>query len=276
VDYDLGRPDSEKTNNVTAADIDPQLLADVAVKVAAAVRQVIDESMIEDFLRSLQPVFDSLNWLRERAPLNWPAVEDLETAYSVMKAGIPLVFVPNRALVGTLLSAESYDERVEILRAHVPDVVRDCREALNGHQLHAEVDDAGQLIVEVLAALEIGHYRSAQALAVCVCDGLLLRMLKTKNYERMKQHVKNADLDEAINGRLFRSELALMPILSFLTPWDALGPKQPPRRLSRHVTVHGGRLEHFSEGNAILAAMLAVSLALGVSEWLHVATFVTD
>ena len=221
-------------------------------------------------LQSLRPVFDSLRWLADRAPLNWPAVEDLNAVYEVMTDGIPLVFVPNRDLVYEVLTASSYEERVAILKASQSDVVRDCRAALSDHSLHAQVEALTPLALDALSCLELGQHRSAQALAVCICDGLLVRAFQTPDYERWKKHVKLADLDEAIMNRLYRFELSLMPIVPFLKSWNPLGRRAAPARLSRHVTIHGGTADHFSEGNALMAAMLAVSLLLGVSEWMEV------
>jgi hypothetical protein len=112
------------------------------------------------------------------------------------------------------------------------------------------------------------------SLAVVVCDTLLQTSLirpslirpgstRRDRYPLMIETVNDAHFDD----ELLDLALALRPVVSFLAEWRPSDHSKPkPKRLSRHLSVHGASPEHFSEGNATLAVMLATSLLIGLSE----------
>jgi hypothetical protein len=62
---------------------------------------------------------------------------------------------------------------------------------------------------------------------------------------------------------------ALAPIPTFFTPWFRDQGTSPPAELSRHVSVHHADIAHFTEENALIAAMLVTSVMKAVDEKRH-------
>jgi hypothetical protein len=69
------------------------------------------------------------------------------------------------------------------------------------------------------------------------------------------------------DDELLNVSLAFRPLLSFYATWTPGDPAPPPVRLSRHHTTHDASPDQLTERNATVAAMLATSLVLAVSDW---------
>lgn len=243
---------------------------------------------VVDTARMLQPLLDTYNQtfvgafaglmetlapIYARMPQNWPHPsngENLDEFFAILDEGIPLAYVPRPTIVTELLEAPDYESRVGVLTSRTAEIIEDCRAALNAHPLHLDVANLRPLMEEVLSVLRLGYPASAQSLAVCISDALLHRTLQTRRYLKIIKRIESAGLDDVFYTGVYRFELALRPVISFLNDWDSLSDDPPPDRLSRTATVHGTSPEHLSEGNAVIAVMLATSLLLGVSEWNHV------
>ncbi len=117
---------------------------------------------------------------------------------------------------------------------------------------------------QVIAALSGRHDAPAQALAVSVIETVVLRELHSTNQQTLK---KNWSFDFGVS--VFKARLvgALAPLLPFYTGWTpGNSPYPPPKALSRHVSAHQADEEHYTEGNAIIAMMLMVSVPRALQE----------
>lgn len=63
-----------------------------------------------------------------------------------------------------------------------------------------------------------------------------------------------------------RVKAALAPIPKFYTPWWPASGLPIPVELSRHVSVHQADVLHYTEENAVIAAMLVASVLKAVDE----------
>jgi len=204
---------------------------------------------------------------RQRLPQNWPAElnSKLWATRSIIEAeGIPLVYVPRADVVGLVFAAASRDERVRVLLAHEGEILDDCDEAL-AVDLHASVEAQVPLVRQAVAAYRSGHVAASQALSVVVCD-TLIRANVAPRYPSAKAQSGGADLRQAIMADILRVELALAPVVRFLTEWSPESGKPELEELSRHVTVHHATDAHLRDDNAIVALMLATGLVRGFSE----------
>jgi hypothetical protein len=265
-------------DGITPSEIDPHSAA-VAVSHLAHFLDEFSKSMesvlgtieafhpvLLGFQESVADAVRTFDYIYERLPLNWPAGEAARF-YAILDEGVPLVYIPRRETVLALMEASDYDDRMTVLKDRKAEVIADCRSALDEQPLHASVENLSPLVAEALTCLESDQYASAQAQAVCVCDTMLHRYAKTRRYKKIIATIESTDLDGAYYQGLYRFALALRPTVTFLAEWDSLSETPAPHRLSRHATVHGISPEHLTEGNAVIAIMLASSVLLGMSEW---------
>jgi len=207
---------------------------------------------------------DLLESLRKDEPPNWAGVDvDLDVVTTIIRDdGIPLVWVPRAEILEDLLEADDREARVAVLLARIDDLVEDCRDVLE------DVDDqslAGQkpLAVNAVDSLADGHFEAAQALAVTVTETAVMRSLKG-SYKQVKTQVLfDPDL---VPWTQLRLRAALAPIASFFTPWRPSDGVPAPAALSRHVSVHQANVEHYSQGNAVIAVLLVVSVLRALQE----------
>jgi hypothetical protein len=211
-------------------------------------------------------LFDELNItdLDGFYPPNWPPNVALDTITEVINDdGIPIVWVPRESIVEQVLAAGSRPERIAILLEHSADVAADCRAVLDEI---TEPTLAGQvpLAVRALEAIADGHLEAAQALATVVTETVVAGALSGK-YEEVKKVVR-FDHNKVPWTRL-RLAAALGPIHRFYTPWFKSSGAPAPEGLSRHVTVHGANVSHYTPGNALVAVLLVTSVLRAIQEW---------
>lgn len=213
---------------------------------------------------SIAPALSSmLERLRETRPPNWSDDIDLEQVLAVIQEdGLPLVWLPRAEIVAEVLDVPSRAARVEVLLRHADELIVDCRAVLAavGHETLA-----GQLPLAVRAvdALEAGHHEAAQALAVVVTETAVARAISGKYEDVKKQVLFDPDLVPYTEMRL---RAALAPIGPFYTSWYASSGTPAPEALSRHVTVHQADHTHYTEGNAMVAVLLATSVLRALQE----------
>jgi hypothetical protein len=217
----------------------------------------------------LDPQFANLADLRrQRYPLNWVSKTlrtDLGIAFPIIKdEGIPLVYVPRADIFTPVLVAEDRAERIRILMQRKDDVLDDCADALTV-DMHSNVEDQVPLVREAVSAYRTGVAAAAQALAVVACDTLIKSHIDYR-YPNAQRRAIPGDLDAAILGNILRIELAVAPVVKFLTDWSPESGQPQPQELSRHVTVHHATTAHLRDDNGLIAVMLATGLIRALSE----------
>lgn len=212
---------------------------------------------IPDAMRSILESF------REHLPPNWPAGVDLDRVVEIVSTdGLPLVWVPRAEIVLKILDAETRDDRVAILLDHVPELVEDCQDVLNG-LADDELIGQRQLAQGAVEALGEGHYEAAQALSVVVAETAISRSISGSYREVRTQVTFDPEL---VSFTLLRLHTALAPIVRFYTPWRPEWPQPAPEALSRHVTAHQADPDHFTRGNGVIAVLLVCSVLRALQE----------
>lgn len=247
-----------------------EMVKPVIESVTATVLPVIRS--YEDLMPSVAKVANVLasagSFLRRWVP-NWSANVDPEKAWDITHEGIPLAFVPRAAIVEELVAAEDRDQRRKIVLRSKQLILDDCRTALvldEGDRMPESISMLPPLLFEVFDVLEAGHTASACALGCSVIDSALRRTNKGKkfDYNRTREMSIVTKLQEAVAKNDFRVCLAFQPLHSLLEPWK---PGRPvPLMPSRHVMAHWLEPQHASETDAIIVAMAATSLFLGLVE----------
>jgi hypothetical protein len=201
--------------------------------------------------------------LHAALPPNWDDIPDWRVVEKVVSEdGLPLAWVPRGRIVNRILASQTQRGRLGVLRAHRQDIVEDCRACLAACHDKAVIGEA-QLARKALEALAAEHDSAAQALAVVVTESTIRRFID-KRYEDAR---KKAQFDRDVSIQLFRTTVAVAPVLRFYTTWYP-DQKQPiPKGLSRHVSVHQPTMRHYTRTNALIAVMLMSSLLREVCEW---------
>jgi hypothetical protein len=256
-------------------------LAKVVAPMAAQMREQWASALSGLDLRPLLPAIElppglvqTLKRWREFVPSNWPPNVDVDRmTEALVHHGIPLVWAPRQEVVAEVLAAKTRAERVAALVAHQSEVIQNCRDVL------AEVSSPtydGKVVLagSALDALDAGHHEASQALAVVVVESAVATAIH-KQYDKVRTKVL-VDLD-AVHISDLRLRAALAPLHRFYTPWEeGKTPGPMPEELSRHVTVHSASPEHFNEGNAVLAVLMASTILRALQELEEIRTTLGD
>jgi len=207
-------------------------------------------------------IVEALTRIRLRPP-NWPDVADrTRLAEVIQDDGIPLVWVPRADIVAELLTAPDRAARIKVLIGRRDDVVEDCRAVLE--TVGEPYADKVQLALQAVDALAAGHEQAAQALATVVVESST-RLAIDESSTKVQNRVR-VKLDDVADVEI-RLRAALAPLDVFYKEWHGTkNPKPMPKALSRHVTCHWAEPDHFSEGNALVAVMLAASVLRALQE----------
>ncbi|WP_018909468.1 hypothetical protein [Salinispora arenicola] len=240
--------------------------------VGAATRQMaerlasfdqIEKSLasIETAIRFSETTVTAFTRLLEILPPNWPdglsSVSDEDLFAVVQDEGIPLVWVPRGEIVSAVLAAPDRQARIKILLARSGEVMQDCRDALHHASGNSDVASQVPLAHKAIDAFDGGHTEAAQALAVVVTETAVSRTIHHK-YHKVHDMVKVEPANLPIGQVRLRAALA--PIRPFYTQWSPHKGAPPPAELSRHVSVHQADAGHYTDGNALIAVMLASSV----------------
>jgi hypothetical protein len=214
-------------------------------------------------------VLEKIDWaallavMRAALPPNWDENVDLDIIESVLNdEGIPLVFVPNNAVLHRLLAASDRTARVAVLLQAKDEILQDCQTTL-AQVTHSSLAGQLPLAKDAVAACQDGHFHSGQALAVSVVETVVSHILGM-NYNQAKFGLV-LDLDDLPYTEV-RVKAALAPIPKFYTSWYPTSGAPIPIELSRHVSIHQADVQHYTEENAVIAAMLTASVLRAVDE----------
>jgi hypothetical protein len=243
-------------------------LAESAMASIAKQTEQIRQSTLEAF-RTAQLPFDTWKKFREQMsaifPANWRGISfDLDRIQEVLQSdGIPIVHVPRASIVTTILGAEDYEARVQIIQENLDDIAADCEKALDA-EFDSWFDQHAPLARRAVQAYRAGHYEAAQALAVNLCDTYFKKFLVGKTYPQM---VESITIEQANSGSMalaFNVLYALVPGVPFLTPWWPSGEAEPPTTFSRHVSIHFANVDQMTQVNATIAIMFVTSLTVAI------------
>ncbi|WP_018807360.1 hypothetical protein, partial [Salinispora arenicola] len=233
----------------------------VAKNLASIETMVTNLAPIETTIRNLSEAgLAAFTRLLETLPPNWPddlAVLDSELFAVVQDEGIPLVWVPRGEIVSDVLAAPDRQARIKILLARSGEVMQDCRDALHHANGNSDVASQVPLAHKAIDAFDGGHTEAAQALAVVVTETAVSRTIHHR-YDKVRALVKVEPAELRIGQVRLRAALA--PIRPFYTRWFPHTGAPPPAELSRHVSVHQADAGHYTDGNALIAVMLASSV----------------
>lgn len=207
-----------------------------------------------------------LETMRAALPPNWDESVDLDLIETILNdEGIPLVFVPDHAVLKQLLGAPDRAARVAILLGAKERVLADCQLTL-AEVTHSSLVGQLPLAKDAVASCQDGHSFSGQALAVSVVETVVGNILGL-NYGQAKQDLV-LDLDDLPYTEV-RVKAALAPIPKFYTSWYPNRGLPAPVELSRHVSIHQADVQHYTEENALIASMLVASVMKAVDESQH-------
>jgi hypothetical protein len=196
-----------------------------------------------------------LEAMRAALPPNWDEGVDLELIESILnEEGIPLVFVPNNAVLKKLFAAPDRAGRVAVCQSTLADVT------------HSSLAGQLPLAKDAVASCQDGHSKSSQALAVSVVE-TVIRNILGMDYRQARQHLV-LDLDD-LSYTEVRVKAALAPIPKFYASWYPNQGLPAPVELSRHVSIHQADVQHYTEENALIASMLVASVMKAVDESQH-------
>ena len=238
---------------------------------------------VSDAILQLTPIAEKdgrvAEFMRRWVP-NWSNGVDPDRAWDVTVEGIPLAFVPRARIVDQLIAAENRDARLDIVLSSKSLILSDCRDALDVEDddpLPESLATLPALLREVVDVLEVGYVASACALGISVIDVALRRTSEKKiNYSNVRTAVVAKKLRKAIAENDFRVIRAMRPLHSLCVNWDPRSQEPLPPMPSRGAIAHWAEPGHLSETNAILIAMAATSLLLGLAEREVVARLVED
>ncbi|WP_188547530.1 hypothetical protein [Rhodococcoides trifolii] len=199
--------------------------------------------------------------VKDARPPNWSdeiTIDLLKMKTIAEDEGIPLFYVPRAEIVLSLLEADGEEARLTIIDARYADIGADCHDALTD-PMHSTVADRAQLVMRAVEAFEDGHFESAQALAVVVCDSYLKSHVPGR-YKQMRESLAIEDSEEAALWPLLRFYMPMAAAVPFLAHWDPSDTGLAPTTLARHVTVHGASTDQLNKVNATIAIMLATSM----------------
>lgn len=221
-----------------------------------------------------------------RHPNWWGTGAGGELLIAARAEGLPLAWVPRRAIVRLLAAAATPGERAEILKNHPGEILTDCAAALD-ECTHPWIANDVVLARKALEAVKAGQHEAGMALAVCMGEPLAAWAATPRvqafesdaDHETWTRRRKNGskygwaqieieragnDYERAAN---FQYQVLIAPLPRFFTPWTPESGKPRPSALSRHVVAHQAALDHFSPENALLSIMLISSILREQQDW---------
>jgi hypothetical protein len=229
-------------------------------------------------IRAAEPAWDSYDATRDsnrpmppfyvavRRPNWWGAGATPEDLHRLAKeSGIPVSWVPPAHVLRLLLDAADHDTRLRVLVDHQRDIRQLCGETA-GYCDDEWLGDAPQMAAKVLAAWGDGHPEAAACMGLLAVEELAHQVSRV---DRGKKHqgLKRAAEAVVTNDDWFpQGQTALSPLFPLYTQYHPHKGDQVPEQLSRHALVHSISLGHLSEGHAVVAIMLMISLLREMQE----------
>jgi hypothetical protein len=253
------------TSNITQqlSELGAELSAHVAERMTPLIRDFRVE--LTPFFDRMRPTFEGLaTAARAAMPPNWEEEEIgtellLRRGELIQTTGVPLVWVPDTAIVWSLEKASNDNARADVLRVHQRTILESCRDCLS-EILHPGLRFLAESTYEAAESMKAGRNRAAQALATAAIDTAYTRLLEHRTSARARKEFTKELRDQSLTAIRFALVVAAIP-----PALKAFGPTTPiPTRYNRHATFHAVTPEQYSDTNALIAVMLASSC---LREW---------
>lgn len=216
--------------------------------------------LLSDLMPKLQ-LREWLDGLLDRvSPANWREVEEglrLTDLVEMSRAGIPVAWVPRGAVLSAMIEADPAD-RLHVLANHQGEVLEDCQAVLAAVAC-GRYDEQMQLLGQAITALRSGLDGPAQAAACSVLD-TVLKENGSYNYWRAVAATEDYEL------RRLRYYATMAPLGPALEQFKREKGDPVPAVFNRHATTHAACAIQYTPCNALVAAMLAVSVVRELHE----------
>ncbi len=210
------------------------------------------QQMCEDVGPRLQRAFELL---ARSLPPNWHD-GDFHAGVRLASAGWPIVWVPRPDIVASLISADTDDQRNELLVQEASQILDDIDQVLDD----IERTGPSMFVVmerEAVAAGRQNLWIACQTTVATILDGLV--GVKTLLKPNIKKLPEAFDEDETAIVEL-RLALILQALpRAFVSFWPDRG-DPIPTTFNRHATVHTPSVEQFTPQNALFGLLLTTSL----------------
>jgi hypothetical protein len=189
-------------------------------------------------------------------PDNWDETVDDESAQALICAGWPLMWAPRSNIVQQLIDADDDEARKAIVLAHADEILSDCAEALDMIDQEDLLFHRG-MTTEAITAARSNLLKAAQSTAIVAIDAACLMHWKIKVGPQLKQTVQSVG---DIKLRDVLRALCLAAVAVAFTTFRVTKGDSVPVELNRHASIHAASEVQYTDVNALLAIMMAVSV----------------
>ncbi|MFG2761532.1 hypothetical protein [Streptomyces wuyuanensis] len=181
----------------------------------------------------------------------------------VIKAGIPLTWVPPADVIRVLVAAPDDAARATVLEANRDAIVESCRLVL-AEVSRPELQYQVHLLEECVDLMASGRHMGAQALAASVWDTVYRAVWRAEpelnggkgwSYAGVAGRLPQIDHKDTVIE--FRLACVFGP---FVKACESFWKPPVPTAFNRHATVHTAGPTQYTVANALTALMLAVSI----------------
>lgn len=238
----------------------------VAAAIAQSAAAVLDvSSLLPNYRKLLARIAPKINsdWFaelfRHHQPANWTDAIDGDKVHifdllDLAKEGWPVTWVPGAATLRDLVLVDAKD-RPSVLMAHRNDILDDCDAAL-GEIDKGPCQEHARLLLQAVAALRANVAGPAQAMAANVIDTAIRATMSPWQGYKQWLHLQPDDTDFTI-GQL-RHVATMAPVRPALDNFREGDPI--PAAFNRHATSHAAGAVQYTELNALVGVLLAVSM----------------
>ncbi|MEV4418164.1 hypothetical protein [Catellatospora sp. NPDC049609] len=227
------------------------------------VRRLFDfSSVLPNYSKLLEGILPKIEYgelFRRLQPANWADVPDDIDPFALIdlaEEGIPTAWVPRAEVLVALVSAD-VDKRLQVLLDHQGQVLEDCDVTLSETSQGAHAEQM-VLLVQAVASARLCLFAPAQAIAASVLDTLIRKSMSPG--EKYSAWLRKHPADKSWPIGQMRYFTAMTPMSrAFKEFWKSKGDPIPDA-FNRHASTHAAGAIQYTEGNALVGVMLAVSV----------------
>lgn len=204
---------------------------------------------------------DQADW-RRILPANLRDVEGLrrEHLLDVLTDPLPLYAVPQAETIEALLDCEDGIERRRLIGRKRDSIVEDCSNVLGQITNPAYRYEISSLN-EAIAVMQAGSWQAGQALATTVMDSLIWKWGRVDGGNRHTLTGRSRSVT-GVDEFDLEAHLVMLPIFHAHEPFTpGKSGALVPRDYNRHASLHAVSHRQYNQRNAVIALMMATSLA---------------